>query len=456
MIVSVNAAAFDEKKTLSLESTVKMARANDPWLVGNQYSQRAVESASVAAGTLPDPKVSIGIANIAADTFDFGQEPMTQFKLGVSQMFPRGDSLDLKQQQLSLIGSQFPFQREDRKAKVTVLAAKLWLDAYKAQESIALIEKDRALFEQLADIVQASYSSAMGKTRQQDIVRAQLELTRLDDRLTMLNQKLEMSQQKLSEWLSQYLGGDYSAGESGENFQFSNYTFARKIPDIKMLEKSFYLSEKEIDPQKLFKYFSNHPAVNVLDQKIKASKSSIDLAKQKYKPQWGVSAGYGYRDAPQNGNDRSDLFSLGVSFDIPLFTSNRQDKQVQSAISKSSAVKTEKWLLIRRLIASFETNRSQLVRLNERQKLYQNRLLPQMHDQAEASLTAYTNDDGDFAEVVRSRIAELNAAIDSLGINVERQKSIIELNYFFMNSADQIISNNSGLAINNSRLGEHP
>jgi len=453
MIVSATPEVTGEKRTLALENAVEIARYNDPWLKGNQHSQDAIESASVAAGTLPDPKMSIGIANIAADTFDFGQEPMTQFKLGVSQMFARGDSLDLKQQQLSLIGSQFPFQREDRKAKVTVLAAKLWLDAYKAQESIALIEKDRALFEQLADVAQASYSSAMGKTRQQDIIRAQLELTRLDDRLTMLNQKLEMSQQKLSEWLSQYLGGDYSTGEDGTHFEFSNYVFARKMPNITMLKKSFYLSEKEINPQKLFQTFSDHPAVNALDQKIKASKSSIDLAKQKYKPQWGVSAGYGYRGAPQNGNDRSDLFSLGVSFDIPLFTSNRQDKQVQSAISKSSAVKTEKWLLIRRLIASFETSRSQLIRLNERQKLYQSRLLPQMHDQAEASLTAYTNDDGDFSEVVRSRIAELNTAIDFLSINVERQKSIIELNYFFMNSADQIISNNSGLAISNS-LGE--
>ena len=61
------------------------------------------------------------------------------------------------------------------------------------------------------------------------------------------------------------------------------------------------------------------------------------------------------------------------------------------------------------MIADFEKARAQLFRLNERQNLYKNDLLPQMHEQAEASLTAYTNDDGDFAEVVRARIAELNA-----------------------------------------------
>ena len=83
------------------------------------------------------------------------------------------------------------------------------------------------------------------------------------------------------------------------------------------------------------------------------------------------------------------------------------------------------------MLASFKTNISQLQRLDERQKLYQQTLLPQMNEQAEASLSAYTNDAGDFAEVVRSRIAELNAEIDALNIAVDRQKIITQLNYFF-------------------------
>ncbi|MGK2907375.1 MAG: TolC family protein, partial [Desulfuromonadales bacterium] len=98
------------------------------------------------------------------------------------------------------------------------------------------------------------------------------------------------------------------------------------------------------------------------------------------------------------------------------------------------------WSLVRKMISGFEKNRVQLKRLQERQTLYQVQLLPQMHDQAEASLTAYTNDDGDFAEVVRARIAELNARIEALEIGVEIQKTIIELNYYFMENAEDIIA----------------
>ncbi|MBW1637147.1 MAG: TolC family protein [Deltaproteobacteria bacterium] len=437
----INPLAADAgESVLRLETAVRQAQLNDPWLAGNRHSQDAVESLSVAAGTYPDPKMTLGLVNLATDSFDFNQEGMTQLKVGVSQMFPRGDSLQIRRKQLELIGSQFPFQRQDRKAKVVVGVSRLWLDTYLAQESIALIEKDRPLFEQLADVAEAGYSSAMGRIRQQDIIRAQLELTRLDDRLTVLRQKQETFVEKLSEWLSDYFIEEYSdQSKTGAPVAWASLVVDRKLPDIMMLNPSLYSAGREADPQVLYEFFSQHPVVAALDQKIEASKTAIELARQKYKPEWGINASYGYRDDDPQGNDRSDFLSVGIGIDLPLFTGNRQDKQVESAQSQAAAIKTEKWLLIRKMIADFEKSRTQLSRLNERYKLYNDELLPQMREQAEASLTAYMNDDGDFAEAVRARIAELNALIDSYAIDVAREKTIVQLNYFFMKDADDII-----------------
>ncbi|MDQ7048031.1 MAG: TolC family protein [Enterobacterales bacterium] len=142
----INTQSSSTENSLELDEIIQIAKTNDPWLLGNQLNQDSIKSLSVAAGTLPDPKVSLGLANIASDSFQFNQEAMTQVKLGISQMFPRGDSLAIKQQQLANLEQQFPYQRQDRKAKVTVSVSQLWLDAYKAQQSIALIESDRALF----------------------------------------------------------------------------------------------------------------------------------------------------------------------------------------------------------------------------------------------------------------------------------------------------------------------
>jgi hypothetical protein len=445
--------AADNQKVWSFNSTVTTAQKNDPWLTGNKHQQQAVEALSNAASSLPDPKMSVAFANLPTDGFDFSQEGMTQLKVGITQMFPRGDSLTIKNQQLRIQSEAYPFQRNDREAKVAVTVGSLWLDAYYVQQSIILIEQNRSLFEQLADVAQASYSSTLGKTRQQDIVRAQLELTQLDDRLDILAQQQNAYIGMLSQWLSTAFLNDSTQVNIAQLGQLQNMKLAKQLPQLDLLHTglshtgatrsnadSTGLSNTAmsnnpwLSVEELTKQFVKHPAVIALDKKILATKTGISLAEQAYQPEWGINASYGYRDDDPLGNNRADLFSVGVTFDLPLFTDNRQDMTVKSAVSATEAVKTEKILLLRQLLGAFSSAQGRLSRLNSRKTLYQTRLLPQIHDQAEASLTAYTNDDGDFSEVVRSRIAVLNAEIEQLKIAVEQQKIILELNYLFVGS----------------------
>lgn len=403
-----------EPPLLTLDNAVKLAIDNDPWLDNSRHSEKALAAESTSASALPDPKMTVAVANLPTDTFDFQQEAMTQFTVGVSQMFPRGDSLKLKEKQLSLLGSQQPYLRQDREAKVTLSVSLLWLECFKARQSIALIKKNRALFQQLVDLTHVGYSSATGQTRQQDIVRAQLELTRLEDRLTALAQQQAMFEQQLSEWLAR-------------NMVLNSFSLPAVLPQLKL--------PPQITSEQQIQQLRQHAAILAVEKKIQATGTNIDLAKQKYKPEWGINASYGYRDdAPdQNGMagmERADFFSVGVTFDLPLFTSKRQDKDVEAAISKTEASKTEKQLMLRQMLASLNSARAQLKTVNQRRELYQSRLLPQMHEQAELSLSAYTNDRGSFAEVVQARIAELNAEIDALAIDVEKQKLIAQINYF--------------------------
>jgi len=62
-----------------------------------------------------------------------------------------------------------------------------------------------------------------------------------------------------------------------------------------------------------------------------------------------------------------------------------------------------------------------------------------MAEQAEASLAAYNNDDGDFAEAVRARIDVFNAKIEGLVIAVERQKIIAQINYLLVQASSDAV-----------------
>ena len=399
---------------LSLNQAIRIAQESDPWLNGSHFRQEAAESASIAAGALPDPTLSIGFANVPIDSFDFSQEPMTQLVVGIGQAFPRGDTRSLRRQQLLDTSAQQPLMRLDRQAKVAVTVSQLWLESYRYTETIRLIEQDRSLFDYLADVAESAYSNALARTSQQDVIRAQVELTRLDDRLASLHQQREMTLEKLAEWLPRY---------EGTSLQVDT-----EFPEVSV---SHGVRINDLRDSDITRTLLDHPKLKILDQAIQINGTGVALARQKYKPQWGVNASYGYRDDDPTGSDRSDFFSVGIRFDVPLFTGNRQDKEVQSAMALQEATKTDKVLALREMQASLDSLLSTLGRLDQRYSLYEERLLTEVHDQAEASLNAYTNDNGDFAEVMRARIAELNTNIDFLNIRIDRLKTIAEINYFF-------------------------
>lgn len=432
---SSSTAATHQQGRLTLNDALKIAADNDPWLSGSLFEQQSMEAKAVSAYQLPDPKLSFALANLPTDSFDFGQEAMTQLVVGVSQMYPRGDTRQLKREQLLLQGAKQPLLRQERVAKVTLMVTQLWLDAYQARESVKLIEQDMSLFNQLVDISMASYSTALGQVRQQNLIEAQLERIRIEDRLTKLLQKKESAEQALQGWLIP-TKNSFAQGELVEADYDSN------LPTLPSAYAE-QLQGRHLTTPELARLLTQHPLVQAMDQNVEIAGSGVKLAKQKYKPEWGVSMSYGYRAEDANGRDRADLLSAAVSVSMPLFSSTSQDHEVESAVASQEKIRTERSLLIRNLISEFQTAKAQIERLDQRQQLFSKKLLPQVKRQAEATLNAYESDNGSFTEVVRSRIGQLNARIEYLDLKVMRLKQIAQLNYL-LTTTRTISSENTG------------
>ena len=418
LLAATPVTASEPVRVLTLDQAIFLATSSDPWLSGSLLREDALLGEAVSVASLPDPKVSVRAANFPTDTFALGQEAMTQLSVGVSQRFPRGDSLRLASRYKRILAAQEPLLRRNRKAKITADITQVWLEAFSAQESIRLIEQDRSLFVNLVDATRADYSTAFRRARQQDVIRAQLELVRIDDRLTELRQSLESAQRRLTEWIGVQARLPIAEALPNRN--------AIPVEQLSLVANSQWVYEQ----------IGRHPSVRALEQRIKAMHTDAELARQKYRPEWGLSTQYGYRGDDPMGRDRADLVSIGLTFDLPLFTANRQDREVKAAVSRAEALKTEKVLMTRRMVAELEAAVVRLRRLDERHARYDQQLLPQMADQAEAALAAYNNDDGDFAEAVRARIAELNAKIEALVIAVQRQKTQAVLNYLLSGRTD--------------------
>lgn len=401
---------------LTLEDAVNRALASDTWIKSSQFNESSQRSMGDAAGRLPDPRFNLALANMPSDKLDFNQEPMTQLVFGVSQMIPRGDTLELNSSKFEQQADMQPLLREERKARVRMEVSQLWLDAWQAQRSIDLIDDNRALFEQLVDVTTSSYVSALGRTRQQDLIRAQLELTQLDNRLSRLQQQRDMASAKLSEWLINLEAEDAEIPAS------TAIEFPTATPQLAS-------SESALEQVTNARRFIGHPSIQLFDRQIELSRTDVDLAEQKYKPQWGLSASYGYRGDDAMGSDRADLMSVGVSVEMPLFSTRKQDSEVDAASSRVEAVRTERLLKLRQLVSAYDNAKAAYVNASDRIALYQQQLLPQSHEAAEAALNAYTSDDGDFAEVVRARISELDNHLALIELSAQQQKQLAQINY---------------------------
>ncbi|MBT1452078.1 TolC family protein [Glaciecola sp. XM2] len=422
-------ALAQQAQVLSLQKAVDTALEKDLWLIASQQKQDAGLASSNAALALPDPVVSVSIANLPTDGFAFDQEPMTQLRADISQRFARGDSLSIRQKQLEQLAMQQPYLRENRMAGTKVQVAVLWLSIFQLQESIQLIENDRALFEQLSDLVQASYASALGSVRQHDIVRAQLELTRLEDRLTQLQIQHDSAKAQLSRWLI----GD-SERPHAVVTNLGDWRVSSELPVLPPISEQWLDMIAASENSHLATALMQHPQILALEQAVLASKSAVELAQQNYKPQFGVNASYAYRADEPSGRSRADFFSVGLSFELPLFTQGAQDQVVAAAISESEGLKTEKHLAVRNMLSELKTVFAQYQGLQRRKALFNDSILVQMREQAEAALNAYENDDGDFAEVMRARIDDLNARIDMLAIETNLLKTQVQMQYYFSHS----------------------
>ena len=427
-----------EMPILSLSRAVEIAIEHDPWHTASQARQRALEAQSQAVSGFPSPKLSVSAMNLPTDSFSFNQENMTQLSVGVSQMFPRGDTLSLLSRQLTEKGNALPLLQLDRQADVTATVSQLWLDAFKADQSIALITANRALFEQLVEIARANYASALGRTRQQDIIRAQLELTSLDDRLQELEKQKAVALQKLDGWLAaSTVDGPTTKATHATAWYISSMGEFGLPAELSSLEEGLLVEIQRMTrlPQHdITDALSHHPIIQALDQNIIAATTGRELSTQQYKPEWGLTAAYSHRDNASSGMARPDFFSVGLTIDVPLLQRRQTDASVQAAAATIEAIKAERRLSLRNMRAALMAEAALIDGLSTRLSLYQDTLLPQLDEYAEATLMAYTNDESEFVEVVRARIDLLNAKISALVLAVDRRKAIARLDYFWPHS----------------------
>jgi outer membrane protein TolC len=395
LFIALNADA-QHRIPLTLAEAEDRALDQEPGQAGFNARADALEEESVAAGQLPDPSLRMGLANFPIESGGFTTEGMTQAQLGFRQVFPPGKTREASTRQFQSLSLEMRESADGRGRDVLSSVRQTWLETYYWQQAHVIVAESRPFFADLVIVARSLY--AVGRKNQQDLLRAELELSRIDDRLIDINIAHLRAIAALSEWV----GDDASRPVAEKLPQW------QQLPSLEMLQANLM----------------GHPVLKAADARIDARQAGVEFAEERYKPGWALDLGYGYRDGSlSNGNPRSDFVSLSVTMDLPFFRENRQDRKLAAALSQRRAANSSKEERYRRLNSRLEAEYARWSELDRRIELYEQRILTLARDNAQAALVAYQSDAADFADVMRSYIDDLNTKVDHIRLLIEQAQS---------------------------------
>jgi len=402
LLLLVWSASAVDAASLGLPAAETMALERDARLAGLAERRQALQEDAVAAAQLPDPQLRLGALNLPTDSFAVDQEPMTQIQLGLRQQFPRGHTRSLSRGRAETLAAAEGARAEARRREVVRALRQAWTGRAQAAESLEILRDQQLWFAQLEEAATAAY--AAGRRQQHDLLRIAMERDLLDEEAIRLKQMALEEDAELGRWL----------GTEANGIDIS------RLPVLPMPP----------DPASAIESLARHPLILAELHTVEAGGIGVELARQSYRPAFAVDVAYGFRDGEDNdGDSRPDFFSAMLSFELPLFPGQRQDRQVASANARERELRSALKDRQRELRRQYDAALSDWQSLDQRIGLFERRVMPAANATVEATRQAYRNDVAPFDELVRAEKTLLDARTRLLRLRAERLLAQTQLLY---------------------------
>lgn len=395
----------------SLSYFIELALENDASRKQFFAQSQAVRERGISSNTLMDPKLKFGIGGLPVDSFKLDDDPMTNMSVGLMQEFGRGSTLPLLQTKANQRADGISFKVKLRELDIANRMSKLWIELGYQQATRKVLLKNQQLMLEMESYIESNY--AIGQSEAQDLLNAQLQVSKFDEKL----QANAQMQQRILAQFSEWLGSDW----------LSQQTALTATPQLQWLKLNTLLTQA--NRSRYDERLSSHPMLTMADAEISVRKTDVAITKQAYKPKFAIEVMYGKRQANgMGGEPASDLFSTFLTVDIPLFTGNKQDRQYSAAQYQVVAAKSNKTVLLSQMNAKVNALMMDRANLKQRLERYESTLIKQAHLRTQAVERGYQNNTAQFNDVI-------DAVSDELSLEIEKWRLITDLNITYSNLA---------------------
>jgi len=398
VVALIATAAAHAATPLSLAEAQRLAARNAPQVEAQAAVLRAAEQATIGAGQQADPKLIVGVDNLpvgGADRFNLTRDFMTMRRIGFMQEFARDEKLSLRTRRAEAEAGKEAALLSVSKLNLNRDVALAWIERYFAERQLDLLKELAREGELQVSTAQAALAG--GKGQAGDPFAARLAVAQLADRIIDAERLVARAQANLARWIGP----------------------AAKQP----LDTPPAFDQLAHRHQELTGNLESHPHLAMFAPLQAMADNDVKQAEAARHPDWSLEVGY-----QQRGPEFSNMLSVSIRIDLPIFQSRRQDPAIAGKIALAEQVRAQAedakrvhTAEIENLLADWESAKSRLQR-------YASDLLPLAMDRTQATLAAYSGGKLDLGPVLDARKGEIETRMNQLQAEADLARGWASLN----------------------------
>jgi outer membrane protein, heavy metal efflux system len=392
LVIHAPASAMADEGRLSLSVLIEELVTHSPEIKAAQQRWQAAEAVVPQMQTLPDPRLQIGYQRmpmvppvVEGVMYGVGQDIPFPGKLKLQGEVAQRDAERLEQEYLAV------------RLRLIASLKETYYSLHFVHKSIEIVERNKALLTQFEKTAKARYS--VGQAAQQDVFRAQVEISRVLDRLAVLDQQKESLQATIHRQLNH--PPNHSLGKPEEV-----HTSILTIPlqDLNRRAEDF------------------SPVLMATEKGIDRSERSVSLAKRQYYPDFDVTA-LGIRNDKINDNG----YQVMVGIKIPLFYQTKQKQGVREAVASLEGAREEFAATRQDLLFQVKDSFLQAQRAERLITILRDAIIPQATLGLQSAQAGYAVGKVDFLTLLNSLLILQDSQLELHGEMVNHEKALARL-----------------------------
>ncbi len=367
-------------ESLSLEEALQYGSLYNAALRGAFYQWKASTHDIKQATSLEDPEISFQFYVKEIESREDSQKQM----YSISQKIPFPGKLYTEGQAATAMSRQKHADYQKVKLQYYYEVKDAYLEYWFLYKNILVTEKNKELLAHFEGVAQSKFKSSL--TTNQDLLKAQVELGKLENDLLTLNDYREPIVARL------------------------NAVLNRSVEVAIAWPEEIRHKIEALDEQFVFEKLVEHnPDLEKAAQRIEEAKKKVLLARLDYLPDTMVAFDYfsmakGPMDISDNGKDEAALM---FTVNVPLWY-GKQKSQADEADALKKSAESYQQQVGNNLAAKIKMVYFKIKNAERQINLYRNALIPKAEQSLKASESAYSSGGIDFLNLIDSQRTLLN------------------------------------------------